>query len=276
LKFLYNFIIMIEIKNLYFKYPGAEKYALDDINLDIETGKYIAILGHNGSGKSTFSKLLSAIYKASSGKIIVDGVEINPENISEIRRMIGIVFQNPDNQFIGSTVEDDIAFGLENKKLDYQTMRKIVVKYATAVGMENYLEREPQNLSGGQKQRVAIASTLALDPQVIIFDEITSMLDPRGRVDIYKIIHNLHKSTNKTLISITHDMDEALLADILIVFSGGKVIAKGSPIEILNNKEIIEIAKIDSPFIYKLSEKIKGVKPTYDEDTLIEELCKLK
>ncbi|KDE42415.1 energy-coupling factor transporter ATPase [Metamycoplasma hyosynoviae] len=267
---------MIEIKNLYFKYPGAEKYALDDINLDIETGKYIAILGHNGSGKSTFSKLLSAIYKASSGKIIVDGVEINPENISEIRRMIGIVFQNPDNQFIGSTVEDDIAFGLENKKLDYQTMRKIVVKYATAVGMENYLEREPQNLSGGQKQRVAIASTLALDPQVIIFDEITSMLDPRGRVDIYKIIHNLHKSTNKTLISITHDMDEALLADILIVFSGGKVIAKGSPIEILNNKEIIEIAKIDSPFIYKLSEKIKGVKPTYDEDALIEELCKLK
>ncbi|CAD7360908.1 energy-coupling factor transporter ATPase [Metamycoplasma salivarium] len=267
---------MIEVKKLFYKYPQSTTYALNDINLNIQDGQYIAILGHNGSGKSTFSKLLSAIYKASSGKIIVDGIEINSENIKEIRKKIGIVFQNPDNQFIGATVEDDIAFGLENKMLDYNVMSEIIKKFATQVGMQDFLDREPQNLSGGQKQRVAIASTLALDPQIIIFDEITSMLDPKGKVDIYKIIHNLHKTTSKTLISITHDMDEALLADTLIVFAGGKVIATGSPIEILNNKEIIDIAKIDSPFIYKLSEKIKGIKPTYDEKELINILCKLK
>ena len=267
---------MIEIKKLFYKYPGAKKYALENINLTIESGKYIAILGHNGSGKSTFSKLLSALYKANNGKIIVDGIEINSENILDIRKKIGIVFQNPDNQFIGSTVEDDIAFGLENKLMSQEQMREYVHKYAREVDMEQHLEREPQYLSGGQKQRVAIASTLALDPEVIIFDEITSMLDPKGRNDIYKIIHDLHKKTNKTLISITHDMDEALLADTLIVFSGGHVIATGSPIEILNNKEIIEIAKIDSPFIYKLSEMVKRIDATYNEEELIKQLCKLK
>ncbi|MGX9339429.1 energy-coupling factor transporter ATPase [Mycoplasma sp. 1890] len=267
---------MIEIKKLCYKYPGAKKYALDNINFTIEDGQYVAILGHNGSGKSTFSKLLAAIYKASSGKIIIDGLEINSENLAEIRKKIGIVYQNPDNQFIGATVEDDIAFALENKKMSYDEMNVIVKKYANEVGMGNFLDREPQNLSGGQKQRVAIASTLALDPKIIIFDEITSMLDPRGRNDIYKIIHDLHSNTNKTLISITHDMDEALLADKLIVFSGGHVIAQGKPIEILNNKQIIEIAKIDSPFIYKLSEMIHGIEPTYDDKKLLETLCKLK
>ncbi|AWX69216.1 energy-coupling factor transporter ATPase [[Mycoplasma] anseris] len=267
---------MIEIKKLCYKYPGAKNLALNNIDLTIEDGKYVAILGHNGSGKSTFSKLLSAIYKASSGKIIIDDIELNVDNLLEIRKKIGIVFQNPDNQFIGSTVEDDIAFGLENKMLDVDTMKNIVHKFANEVGMGDFLDREPQYLSGGQKQRVAIASTLALDPKIIIFDEITSMLDPKGRSDIYKIIHDLHKKTNKTLISITHDMDEALLADKLIVFSKGQVIAQGSPIEILKNKEIIEIAKIDSPFIYKLSEMIKGVEPTYEEGDLIKQLCKLK
>ncbi|RMA77519.1 energy-coupling factor transport system ATP-binding protein [Metamycoplasma subdolum] len=267
---------MIEVKNLCFKYPNAKKLALDNINLTIESGQYVAILGHNGSGKSTFSKLLSAIYKATSGRILIDEIEVNADSISEIRSKIGIVFQNPDNQFIGATVEDDIAFGLENKVLDFHTMHNIVKKYANEVGMLEYLDREPSNLSGGQKQRVAIASILALDPQIIIFDEITSMLDPKGRNDIYKIIHDLHKKTNKTLISITHDMDEALLADKLIVFSAGKVIAEGKPIDILKNKEVIEIAKIDSPFIYKLSELIDNVKPTYDEKELIDQLCKLK
>ncbi|WP_369086060.1 energy-coupling factor transporter ATPase [Metamycoplasma spumans] len=265
---------MIEIKKLSYKYPGAKKNALNEIDLKIEEGQYVAILGHNGSGKSTFSKLLSAIYKPTNGKIIIDGIEINSENLPAIRRKIGIVFQNPDNQFIGSTVEDDIAFGLENKQMTYEEMKEIIIKYATEVGMGDKLDREPQNLSGGQKQRVAIASTLALDPKIIIFDEITSMLDPKGRNDIYKIIHNLHKTTNKTLISITHDMDEALLADKLIVFSGGQVIAQGKPIEILNDKKIIEIAKIDSPFIYKLSELIDGINPTYDAEELIKELCK--
>lgn len=265
---------MIEIKKISYKYPGSSKLALENIDLKIEEGQYIAILGHNGSGKSTFSKLLSAIYKPTSGKIVIDGLEINSENLLEIRKKIGIVFQNPDNQFIGSTVEDDIAFGLENKMLKPEEMKTIIYKYAQEVGMLDQLDREPQNLSGGQKQRVAIASTLALDPKIIIFDEITSMLDPKGRNDIYKIIHNLHKKTNKTLISITHDMDEALLADKLIVFAGGHVIAQGKPIEILNNKEIIEIAKIDSPFIYKLSSLLNDIEPTYNREELIKEICK--
>ncbi|ACF07245.1 energy-coupling factor transporter ATPase [Metamycoplasma arthritidis] len=267
---------MIEVRKLTYRYPEAKKLALDNINLTINDGEYVAILGHNGSGKSTFSKLLSAIYKATGGKILIDGLEINADNITEIRKKIGIVFQNPDNQFIGSTVEDDIAFGLENKQLTFEEMNAKVKHYVKEVGMENYLDHEPQNLSGGQKQRVAIASVLALDPKIIIFDEITSMLDPRGRSDIYKIIHDLHRNTDKTLISITHDMDEALLADTLIVFSGGKLVKIGKPIEILNDKEIIEIAKIDSPFIYKLSQMINGVKPTYDEKDLIDQLCKLK
>ncbi|ENY68670.1 Cobalt import ATP-binding protein CbiO 1 [Metamycoplasma auris 15026] len=267
---------MIEIKNLNYKYPGSKKFALENINLTIEDGQYIAILGHNGSGKSTFSKLIAAINKATSGKILIDGLEINSENLIEIRKRIGIVYQNPDNQFIGSTVEDDIAFGLENKRVPREEMKEIIEKYASQVGMLNFLEHEPQNLSGGQKQRVAIASILALNPNIIILDEITSMLDPRGRSDIYKIIHELHRNTNKTIISITHDMDEALLADKLIVFSKGNVIAQGKPIEILNNKEIIEIAKIDSPFIYKLSEMIEGIEPTYDGNKLLETLCQLK
>lgn len=267
---------MIEIKNLSYKYPGSKKLALDNINLTIEDGQYVAILGHNGSGKSTFSKLLAAIYKATSGKIIIDGLEINSENLTQIRKLIGIVYQNPDNQFIGSTVEDDIAFGLENKQIEHNEMEAIIKKYAKEVGMLKFLEHEPQNLSGGQKQRVAIASTLALNPRIILLDEITSMLDPRGRNDIYKIIHNLHQTTNKTIISITHDMDEALLADKLIVFSNGNVVAQGKPIEILNDKKIIEIAKIDSPFIYKLSEMLNGIEPTYDPNKLLETLCKLK
>ncbi|MBN0919470.1 energy-coupling factor transporter ATPase [[Mycoplasma] gypis] len=265
---------MIKIKDLYYKYPDSETYALQGINLEIKKGHYIGILGHNGSGKSTLSKLISAIYKATEGQIWIDDILYSKENLSKIRNKIGIVFQNPDNQFIGATVEDDIAFGLENKLITREKMREKIEEYTKLVSMSDALDREPQNLSGGQKQRVAIASTLALDPDVIIFDEVTSMLDPKGKHEVLEIIHNLHKTTEKTLISVTHDMDEAILADELFVFSGGKLIASGSPKDILNNKEIVEIAKIDSPFIYKLSEMVDGVEPTYNEEELIEAICR--
>ena len=263
---------MIKFEDIQISY--GDFVAVENLSLEINEGEFFTFLGPSGCGKSTTLRTLVGFIDPTKGKIFVEDKEIT--KLAPEKREIGIVFQNPDNQFIGATVEDDIAFGLENKMLDYNVMSEIIKKFATQVGMQDFLDREPQNLSGGQKQRVAIASTLALDPQIIIFDEITSMLDPKGKVDIYKIIHNLHKTTSKTLISITHDMDEALLADTLIVFAGGKVIATGSPIEILNNKEIIDIAKIDSPFIYKLSEKIKGIKPTYDEKELINILCKLK
>ncbi|QSF13722.1 energy-coupling factor transporter ATPase [Mycoplasma sp. Mirounga ES2805-ORL] len=265
---------MIKVKDLYFKYPGASINAIDGINFEIPDGKYVAILGHNGSGKSTFSKLLVALYKPYSGSIEINGTVISKSTLREIRKKIGIIFQNPDNQFIGASVEDDIAFGLENQELPRKEMKPIIDKLAESVGMKEYLTREPQVLSGGQKQRVAIASVLALNPEIIIFDEVTSMLDPAGKTQVLKIIREIQQERKKTLISITHDMDEAVLADYLLVFSKGKIVAQGSPKEILKNKKIIDLAKIDSPFVYKLSEKIKGIQPTYDEKELIDQLCK--
>ncbi|WP_029513854.1 energy-coupling factor transporter ATPase [Mycoplasmopsis primatum] len=265
---------MIKVKDLVFKYPSAQNNTINKLNLEIQNNKYVAILGHNGSGKSTFSKLLVALYKPADGFIELDGTVISKETLREIRQKIGIIFQNPDNQFIGASVEDDISFGLENKCVPHKEMKPIIDKLAAEVGMEEYLQKTPQSLSGGQKQRVAIASVLALDPNIIIFDEVTSMLDPLGKRKVLDIIHKVQKEKSKTLISITHDMDEAILADYCLVFSKGEIVASGSPAEILNNKEIIELAKIDSPFIYKLSERINGVKPTYDEKELISQICK--
>ncbi|MGL5617599.1 MAG: energy-coupling factor transporter ATPase [Metamycoplasmataceae bacterium] len=265
---------MIEIKNLQFKYDGSKEYTLDGINLVMPQGKYIAILGHNGSGKSTLSKLLVGLYKPTKGEIIIDGIKMRINSIKDIRKKIGIIFQNPDNQFIGSSVEDDIAFGLENACIPREEMKERIGTFAEKVGMINFLEREPHTLSGGQKQKVAIASVLALNPEIIIFDEVTSMLDPKGKSEILKLIKEIQEGRNKTLISITHDMDEAIQADHVLVFAKGKLIAEGSPYDILNNEEIIKIAKIDSPFIYKLSSKIKGIEPTYDSVTLLDEIWK--
>lgn len=269
---------MIKITDLKFKYAGTTNYALNGINIEIPKGRYIAILGHNGSGKSTLSKLLVGLYKPTEGSIEIDDIVISKKTLRDIRKKIGIVFQNPDNQFIGASVEDDIAFGLENKQLKRETMRPIVEKYASQVGMLTHLDKEPSVLSGGQKQRVAIASTLALDPEIIIFDEVTSMLDPKGKNEVINLIKKIQSEKNKTLISITHDMDEAILADLVLVFSGGKLVASGKPEEILANKEIVKLAKIDAPFIYKVSEALvangKKVPITFDEKKLVEALCK--
>ena len=264
---------MIEIKDLKFKYSDAKTYALDGINLTIPENKYIAILGHNGSGKSTLSKLLVGLYKPNEGSITIDDIQISKKSLRKIRSKIGIVFQNPDSQFIGASVEDDIAFGLENKKMEREEMHKVVRHFAEKVGMIDFLDKEPQNLSGGQKQRVAIASTLALDPKIIIFDEVTSMLDPKGKTEVIKLIKEIQKEKKKTLISITHDMDEAILADQVIVLSGGKVVAQGKPQDILKDKKLVNIAKIDAPFIYKVSEKVLK-SATYDHKKLVRELCK--
>ena len=265
---------MIKVKDLKFKYQGANQYALDNVSVTIPRGSYVAILGHNGSGKSTFSKLISGLYKPTSGEIYIDGIMIKKNSLRDIRKKIGIIFQNPDNQFIGSTVEDDLAFGLENANVDREKMKKIIQDLAAKVDMENFLDREPNSLSGGQKQRVAIASVLALNPEIIIFDEATSMLDPKGKEDVLKIIKDIQQTREKTLISITHDMDEAIMADYCIVFSKGKIIAFDESKNILNNSKIIEESKIDSPFIYKISSKIDGIKPTYDIEELLENIWK--
>ena len=265
---------MIKIKDLKFKYSDSEKFAIDGVSLEIPKGKYIAVVGHNGSGKSTLSKLLVGLYKPTSGFIEMDGIKINKKTLKKIRSKIGIVFQNPDNQFIGASVEDDIAFGLENKQLPREEMQKMVHDYANKVGMLKHLDKEPQSLSGGQKQRVAIASTLALDPDIIIFDEVTSMLDPKGKREVIELIKGIQKQKEKTLISITHDMDEAVLADLILVFAKGKLIASGSPKKILGDKKITDIAKIDAPFIYKVSTAIEGMEPTYNKKKLVGEICK--
>ncbi|WP_215741746.1 energy-coupling factor transporter ATPase [Mesomycoplasma hyorhinis] len=266
---------MIKLEKVSFSYSEKQHtWALQDISLNIKKGKYYAVLGHNGSGKSTLSKIISGIYKPQKGKVFIDNIEMSSKTLPEIRKKIGIIFQNPDNQFVGATVEEDIAFSLENKCVEPKKMKDIITELATKVNMLKYLDNEPQFLSGGQKQRVAIASILALNPDIIIFDEITSMLDPKGKYDVVKIINELRKQGDKTLISITHNMNEAVLADELLVFSQGRLIAQGEPKHILNNKEIIEKAKIDSPFIYKLSSLIQGISPTYDEDELLDILCK--
>lgn len=268
---------MIKIQNLTFTYNDKTKIAVNNISCTIESGQYIAIIGHNGSGKSTLSKLIVGLLKPQSGKIIINDIPITRKTLTQIRQFIGIVFQNPENQFVGSTVEDDIAFGLENKKMSRLEMKKTVIKLSKETGVYSILNKEPHNLSGGQKQRVAIASTLALDPEIIIFDEVTSMLDPKGKSDILKIINTIQKEKNKTLISITHDMDEALLADKIIVMSNGKIIAYDTPEKILSDEKIIKIAKIDNPFIYKISKKLSEttkIKPTFSEEKLLGALCK--
>ncbi|WLP85610.1 energy-coupling factor transporter ATPase [Mycoplasma seminis] len=266
---------MIKVDNITFRYRENDiNPALKNVSFTIEKGQYVAILGHNGSGKSTLSKVLVALLKPQEGSLSIDGIIYSKENLAQIRKKIGIIFQNPDNQFVGSSVEDDIAFGLENRCIPHDEMGPLIKKYAQKVDMLDYLEREPESLSGGQKQRVAIASVLSLNPDVVIFDEVTSMLDPKGKASVLEIIKEIQNSKSKTLISITHDMDEAILADKCLVFAGGELIAAGSPKDILKNKEIIEIAKIESPFIHRISEKINGIEPTYDEKELIKELCK--
>ncbi len=269
---------MIKVKNLKFKYAEAHNFALDDVNLEINEGQYIAIVGHNGSGKSTLSKILVGLYKPTHGEVVIDGITISKKTLKQIRSKIGMVFQNPENQFIGATVEDDIAFGLENKLMKQSEMKNQVLYFAKKVDMLEHLSKEPQNLSGGQKQRVAIASTLALDPKIIIFDEVTSMLDPKGKDEVIAIIKEIQKDPKKTLISITHDMDEAILADKIIVFANGKIIADGEPAEILNNEKIIAQAKINSPFIYRVSKLFANdnIKPTFEKAELLGALCKLK
>ncbi|MHA3786006.1 energy-coupling factor transporter ATPase [Mycoplasma sp. Z244C] len=266
---------MIKAENITFRYrPDDVRPALKNVSFTIEKGEYVAILGHNGSGKSTLSKVLVALLKPQEGKLSIDGIEYSKENLLQIRKKIGIIFQNPDNQFVGSSVEDDIAFGLENRCVDHDLMKPLILEYSSKVDMQDFLEREPENLSGGQKQRVAIASVLALNPDVVIFDEVTSMLDPKGKSSVLQIIKEIQESKSKTLISITHDMDEAILADKCLVFAGGELVAAGSPKDILKDKEIIEVAKIESPFIYRISERLNGIDPTYNEKELIGELCK--
>ena len=251
----------IEVKNLSYSYDKKVN-AVDDVSFAIPAGSYTTIIGHNGSGKSTIAKLLLGLLEKDSGEIYINGLELNMDNLKEVRNMIGIVFQNPDNQFIGSTVRDDIAFGLENHCFPREEMDGIIEEYAAKVGMTDFLDSEPGNLSGGQKQRVAIAAVLAMQHKIIVFDEATSMLDPAGKRDINKLINELHEDNQLTVVSITHDIEEVALSDYVLVLDKGKVVLKGTPEQIFKNEDKLIKMQLDIPFVYKVNKALaqKGIK----------------
>ena len=268
----------IIVKNLSFSYDGIIN-TIDDISFSVENGSYTTIIGHNGSGKSTIAKLLIGLLEASKGSIEIEGLLLNLENLMEIRKKIGIVFQNPDNQFIGSTVRDDIAFGLENHLVPQEDMDNIIEKFSDKVRMKQFLNSEPTRLSGGQKQRVAIAGILAMSPNIIIFDEATSMLDPQGKDEIKKVIMDLHKESNLTIISITHDIEEVVKSDKVLVLNGGKLVLEGKPEEVMVNEDILVNIGLDIPLSLKVSKalnknKIK-IKDQITMERLVEEIGNL-
>lgn len=247
---------VISIKNIHFNYQNQDtREALSDVSLDVYEGEWLAIIGHNGSGKSTLAKMMNGLLDASSGEIYIDGQLLAEETVYEARRKVGMVFQNPDNQFVGTTVEDDIAFGLENIGMPRDEMIQKINASLEMVRMTKFKEKEPARLSGGQKQRVAIAGMIALAPKVVILDEATSMLDPQGRFEVISTIQQLHKDKGITVISITHDLDEAAQADRVLLMEGGKVNRIGKPSEIFEMGTALVDKGLDVPF----SEKLKAI-----------------
>ena len=243
---------IIEVAHLKYEYPQASRLALNDLSVDINAGEWVAIIGHNGSGKSTFAKSLNGLLDLQSGSITIDGLPLSIETVWDIRRKIGMVFQNPDNQFVGATVEDDVAFGLENQGIERTEMQRRVQDAVDRVGMTQFMTREPSRLSGGQKQRVALAGIIAQQPEILILDEATSMLDPKGRQEVLETIHTLKQETNMTVLSITHDIDEAASADRIVMLDKGQVIDQGTPAEIFAYGQRLLDLGLDVPYPEKL------------------------
>lgn len=240
---------IIEVKNLSYRYDHqSEDYILKDVSFHVKQGEWLSIVGHNGSGKSTTVRLIDGLLEAESGDIIISGDKLTADNVWEKRRQIGMVFQNPDNQFVGATVEDDVAFGLENQGMDYPMMVKRVHEALKLVGMQNFKEREPTRLSGGQKQRVAIAGVVALQPDIIILDEATSMLDPEGRLELIRTVKEIKDKNHLTVISITHDLDEISLSDRVLVMKNGQVESTATPRELFSRPDLEDLG-LDQPFV---------------------------
>ena len=274
---------VIEIRNLSFSYDYEEEnktLVLDDVTLDIERGSYTVIVGHNGSGKSTLAKLMIGLLEKEKGNIYIDGLELNRDTIYDIRNKIGVVFQNPDNLFIGATVEDDIAFGLENHLVPNNEMQPIIEEYANKTGMLEFLDKEPTKLSGGQKQRVAIAGVLAMRPEIIILDEATSMLDPKGKREIKELIKKMRDIVpNITIVSITHDISEAVASDKVIVMNKGKVFATGTPKEIFSDEDKLKEVGLQLPFTYKVQHELQkegySLELVMSTKEMVKEICQL-
>ncbi|AWM75725.1 Cobalt import ATP-binding protein cbiO 1 [Lactobacillus kullabergensis] len=274
---------IIKIKNVSFFYPESDAPAIDNISFNVKRGSWTSIIGHNGSGKSTIIRLINGLLvpdESGSPLIEVDGIKLTDDTVWEVRNRVGIVFQNPDNQFVGATVADDVAFGLENRGIPHSEMVKIVPEAIKAVGMSEYANSEPANLSGGQKQRVAIAGILAIKPKIIVLDEATSMLDPEGRNQILSIVQDMKDKYDLTVISITHDIDEANMADQVLVMNDGKLITQGSTKTVFSQVSLLKSIGLDVPFFEQIKEKlqqdaIKLPDNLDSEKELINYLCQL-
>ncbi|AOA03281.1 MAG: energy-coupling factor ABC transporter ATP-binding protein [Carnobacterium sp.] len=263
---------IIKLDDISYKYhPNEEVEALKNVSLSIEKGEWVAIIGHNGSGKSTLAKTINGLLAPTNGTVTVGNQLLTEETVWDVRRMVGMVFQNPDNQFVGSTVQDDVAFGLENSGVPRDEMVKRVTDAIDKVKMSDFIEKEPARLSGGQKQRVAIAGVVALRPDIIILDEATSMLDPQGRQEVLATVKAIKEEENLTVISITHDIDEAASANRILVMKNGQLIREGTPQEIFSfGDELIEMG-LDLPFPEKLKSALKKRNIDVPKDYLTEE-----
>lgn len=283
---------MVEAKNVSYEYTKVVEVqgenterklmALDNINIDIEKGSFVAVLGHNGSGKSTFAKHLNALVTPSEGTIFVDGMDTkNDELVWKIRQNTGMVFQNPDNQLVATIVEEDVAFGPENLGIEPSEIRKRVDKSLKMVGMDGFQKDTPSKLSGGQKQRIAIAGILAMKPQCIVLDEPTAMLDPQGRQDVMETIHKLNKENGITIILITHYMDEAVSADKVYVIDDGKMVMQGTPREIFSQVDKMKYYGLDVPQVTETAYNLRkmGIDIPQDiltVDEMVGAICRLK
>lgn len=256
----------IEVKNLVFQYDDKDTSpTLDGVSFEVKKGEWLSIIGHNGSGKSTTVRVIDGLLEASSGQVWVMGERLTPDNVWAIRKRIGMVFQNPDNQFVGATVEDDIAFGLENQGLDRKEMKTRVDEALRLVGMQEFKRREPARLSGGQKQRVAIAGIVAMRPDIMILDEATSMLDPKGRLELIATIKAIHQEFGMTVLSITHDLDEVALSDRVLVMKEGQVAFSSTPRQLFSQKDSLLEWGLDLPFTVKLGQALVA-KTSYEQE----------
>ena len=248
---------IIEVKDLSFRYKEDQNYYdVNNVSFHVKRGEWLSIVGHNGSGKSTTIRLIDGLLEAESGEIWIDGQLLSSENVWNLRRQIGMVFQNPDNQFVGATVEDDVAFGLENQGLPREEMKKRVAESLELVGMLDFKKREPARLSGGQKQRVAIAGVVALRPAILILDEATSMLDPEGRRELIQTVQEIRKYHQMTVVSITHDLEEVAMSDRVLVMKKGQVESTSSPRELFSRDDLDQIG-LDEPFTNQLRESLR-------------------
>lgn len=250
---------LIEIQNVSYAYEDAAAKALNNVSLTINDGEFVAVVGHNGSGKSTLAKHLNALLLPTEGKVLVDGMDTADEaDTLSIRQRVGMVFQNPDNQLVTTIVEEDVAFGPENIGVPGNEIRTRVDRALAAVGMEKYAHSAPNMLSGGQKQRIAIAGMLAMQPKVLVLDEATAMLDPKGRRDIIDLVTKLHRENGITVVMITQYMEEAIGADRVAVMSGGELILEGTPKEVFSQDELLHKHRLDVPVMQQLANRLNA------------------